>query len=129
MSNKIDYILEHISTYCNDIKTTVQRFGDNVSVFLGDKDYQRSVCFNMLQIGELVKHLPMDYRTQNPQVPWKQICGLRDIVAHAYGDVDLNLIFKNCHNNIDELLDFCEQQLQNSSDFSDDIEDEPEFEP
>ena len=129
MPDKIENILNHILLRCEKIKSTIKRWGDDIDIFLGDEDYQQSSSFNLIQIGELVKKLPMDFRKQNPQIPWKEICGLRDIVVHAYGDVNMNTIFEICHSNIDELLDFCEQQLQNSSDFSDDNEDEPEFEP
>jgi hypothetical protein len=46
--------LEHIRDYCEEIQTTIERYGKSFSVFDQDKDYQRSVSFCILQIGELV---------------------------------------------------------------------------
>lgn len=45
-------ILEHIEFYCNEIKATIQRYGDDIDAFLNDRDYQRSVCFSLAQLGE-----------------------------------------------------------------------------
>ncbi|HEA66135.1 MAG TPA: DUF86 domain-containing protein [Desulfobacterales bacterium] len=39
------------------------------------------------------KILPNDIRTQNPQVPWKAMAGMRDVLAHDYFGVNLNTIW------------------------------------
>ena len=46
-------ILEHILSYCNEIQTTMLRFGDNLDTFINDIDYRKSVSLSILQIGEL----------------------------------------------------------------------------
>ena len=38
----------------------------------------------LINIGELVKNLTEDVRRNSPQVPWKNIAGLRDVAAHGY---------------------------------------------
>lgn len=111
MPKKIDNILEHITAYCQEIQATITRYGDNFDIFINDRDYQRSISFSLLQIGELVKNLPMDFRTSENSIPWKQICGLRDIVVHSYGAVDLEEVFKIAHNDIAELKRFCENYV------------------
>ncbi len=35
-----------------------------------------------------------DLATHHPNVPWKQIAGMRNVLAHQYLGVDLNLIWK-----------------------------------
>ena len=106
-NDKTASIVQHIGFYCNEIKATIQRYGDDIDTFLKDRDYQRSVCLSLIQIGELAKGLSAEFRQQENKVPWKQICGLRDIVVHTYGDVDFDEIFKTVHQNVDDLLKFC----------------------
>ena len=43
-------------------------------------------------IGEAVKREA--HRAQRPEIPWKQIAGLRDRLTHAYFGVDLGLVWR-----------------------------------
>ena len=45
-------------------------------------------------IGEIVKKLLDDVKNLSPQVPWKKIAGLRDILTHDYFDVDEELLWE-----------------------------------
>ncbi len=44
-------------------------------------------------LGEAVKRLPEDLRGRHPQLPWKQIAGTRDHIAHGYDSVDHDVIW------------------------------------
>lgn len=104
-------ILEHILSYCNEIQTTMLRFGDNLDTFINDIDYRKSVSLSILQIGELAGKLSDEYRQSTTEMPWRQIRGLRNIVAHSYGEVDFEMIFSIAHDDISHLKLFCEQEL------------------
>lgn len=39
---------------------------------------------NLEIVGEAVKNIPQDIKSKNPDVEWKKIAGLRDILAHEY---------------------------------------------
>lgn len=105
-------IIRHILRYCNSIKATIERFGDNVDTFINDIDYRNSICMSILQIGELSNKLTDDYVKSTSRIPWKQIVALRNICAHAYDSVDYEQIFEIAHDDIDTLKTFCEETLK-----------------
>ena len=49
--------MKHIIDYCDEINRTVARYGNDYSIFETDPDYQKSVAFSVLQIGELCSGL------------------------------------------------------------------------
>jgi uncharacterized protein with HEPN domain len=44
-------------------------------------------------IGQAVKNLSDTPKSQHPQIPWKQIAGLRDKVIHDYFGVNLDIVW------------------------------------
>jgi len=45
-------------------------------------------------IGEAVKNIPEDFRKKYPNVPWKKIAGLRDIIIHSYFNINLDITWE-----------------------------------
>jgi uncharacterized protein with HEPN domain len=43
-------------------------------------------------LGEAAKHVPDAVRAQAPGFPWRKACGLRDVLAHAYFDIDPDVL-------------------------------------
>lgn len=106
--------LEHILDYCREIQSAKQRFGPSYDSFLQDRDYQKSVSFSILQIGELSNRLSADYRrTSAKEIPWRAIIGMRNIVAHDYGNVEHRVIWDTMNDGIPALQRFCEAALGN----------------
>lgn len=54
--------LTKILEYCGDIQAAVRRYGPSYDTFQTDRDYQHSISFCILQIGELVGGLTEEYR-------------------------------------------------------------------
>ena len=54
---------------------------------------QDAVIRNMEIIGEAAKRVDDDYRTAHPQIPWRGIAALRDVLIHQYGVVDLGKVW------------------------------------
>ena len=44
-------------------------------------------------IGEAAKRLPMGLRDEYPDVPWKNMAGMRDRIIHGYDTVDLQIVW------------------------------------
>ncbi len=58
-------------------------------------------CYhNFLVIGEAVKQLPDELRNQHPNILWKSIAGLRDLVAHEYFRFDNRILWDVVKNHL-----------------------------
>ena len=66
-----------------------------------------AICLNLLVIGEKLKSLDSKtngkYLSQYPDIPWKEIMRMRDIIAHHYTDIKNEIIYKTVINDIPEL--------------------------
>lgn len=52
---------------------------------------QDAIIRRLMIIGEAVKNIPTAFKTKYPEIPWKQMAGMRDVLVHEYFDVDLSL--------------------------------------
>ena len=59
---------------------------------------------NLEIIGEAVKHLPDKVRDCSPEIEWKKIAGLRDILIHQYFGMNVTIIWDIAHQKVPELL-------------------------
>lgn len=55
-----------------------------------------AVIRNVEVIGEASSHLPDEVLEQYKDIPWHLMRGIRNILAHEYFGVDLEIIWKNC---------------------------------
>ena len=61
------------------------------------------VVRNLEIIGEAVKNIPADIKDKYPDIEWKKIAGLRDILAHEYFGIDLEILWDIIENKLPDL--------------------------
>ena len=105
-------ILKAIIKHCNIINDTKKFFGDNYSKFENDNIYQNAILTPVTQIGELVKKLPLEFRTEYNQIPWRNIAGMRDIVVHNYETIDKSILWSVANEETDKIKEFCQEILK-----------------
>jgi uncharacterized protein with HEPN domain len=71
--------------------------------FFNSTQAQDAVIRRIEIIGEAVKSIPIDIKNRYPDIPWKQITGMRDILVHEYFGVDLELTWKAAREDVLEL--------------------------
>lgn len=54
-------------------------------------------------IGEAARNISEGFRQKHPQVEWRKIIAMRNLIIHAYGRVDYNLVWEVVEKDIDEL--------------------------
>ena len=108
MSKKrMKLILEDLISFCSKLERYIKD--------MEKKEFQKNelvidaVLRNLELIGEASKRLSDDFKNRNPQLPWKKIIGLRNIVIHAYSDVDIDIIWDIIKKNIPETKDIIKE--------------------
>ncbi len=71
-----------------------------------------AILFNLQVIGEAVKHVPDDLRLRFPEVEWRRIAGLRDIVAHQYFGISLEIVWDILQNKLADLHTQVQKMLE-----------------
>ena len=103
----LDKIEEAINTV--QIRNKVIRKADDYLLSPEGKEKLDAACMVIEAIGESFKQL--DKVTNNellplyPSIEWREVKGVRDVIAHHYFDIDANEIFSIVNNDLDTLKD------------------------
>lgn len=92
--------LQHIVDAIVKIETYVQVGREE---FLASSHWQDAVVRQLEIVGEASKRLSDDLRSRHDDIPWRRICGLRDVLIHDYMGVDLNAVWEVAKTQIPEL--------------------------
>lgn len=77
--------IELVEEYSEKLTTTT---------FKKDQAMQDAIIRRLEIIGEAVKNIPTSFKASYPEIPWKQMAGMRDILIHEYFDIDLGLTWQ-----------------------------------
>ena len=85
--------------FLQDIQNSVEKifkYTKDISYegFISNDMIKDAVERNFEIIGEAVKNLPEDFRNKYPNIPFKQIAGMRDKLIHDYFGVDYEIVWK-----------------------------------
>jgi uncharacterized protein with HEPN domain len=67
-----------------------------------------ALCMQLVALGEGVRSLDKvtggTLLVQYPQVEWKRVMGMRDVISHHYFDVDAEIVYSVCADHIPEMI-------------------------
>jgi uncharacterized protein with HEPN domain len=94
--------------YLEDIRQAIRKIHNYTASLTREsfaQDAMRidAVVRNLEIIGEATKMIPESIRARYPSVEWKKIAGLRDILAHHYFEVDLDIVWDILQNKLPAL--------------------------
>ena len=85
-------------------KTVAYTRGIDRAAFVSNAMLHDAVMLQLLVIGEAAGKLSEAFRARHPEIPWKKIRATRNIVAHSYAIVDLDLIWIAVTEGVPEIL-------------------------
>jgi len=83
----------------------------NETAFLHDLKTQSAVLYQISIIGEAVGRLSDEFKNDHPDVRWRDIRGMRNIILHAYDNVDMPRVWDVVENDVPDLLEMFDPLL------------------
>ena len=93
-TNRLPDYLEHMQQAAADAIGFVE--GMSRAEFLADKRTQQAVVMSLIVLGEAatkVMDLCPDFANAHSQIPWRNMRGMRNRIAHGYFDIDLEVVW------------------------------------
>jgi uncharacterized protein with HEPN domain len=73
---------------------------------------KNSISMCLLQIGELAGKLTDEIKAEYSEIVWRDIIAVRNRAAHAYGSMDMEILWDIATNDIPELKTYCENIIE-----------------
>jgi uncharacterized protein with HEPN domain len=96
-------------SYLLDILTAcqlIQSFVTDIdrAAFDDDLKTQSAVIRQFEILGEATKRVSEELRASQPDIPWRQMAGMRDVLIHAYDHVNLDQVWYATQTSIPDLI-------------------------
>jgi len=93
---------------------SIERFveGMNFNEFVEDDKTRSAVIQKFEIIGEATKQIPDEMRQKHPQIPWKEMAGMRDRLIHFYFGVDYKLVWRTIKKRIPQITPLIKKILE-----------------
>ena len=80
--------------------------------FREDLKTQDAVIRRLEIIGEAVKNLPSDFKESHPEIPWRKMAGMRDVLIHAYFGINVSRVWNTIKADLPDLKPGIERVIE-----------------
>lgn len=105
--------LEDIAEACRKVLSFTA--GMTKESFEADERTYDAVIRNLEVAGEAAKHVSASLREQLPDLEWRKLAGLRDVLAHAYFGIDNDILWDVIAHKVSQVAAAVEDYLNRSS--------------
>ena len=107
--------------YLTYIKTSIELIeerarGKSYERFLEDVDTQDAILWRLQTLGEATGRLSEEVKNRHPHVRWRAIYGFRNIAAHGYIELNLDLVWEIINLHLEELKNVVTEELSRYQD-------------
>lgn len=98
-----------VQLFIQDVFDAIGKINSYVSGITGEKELKNdektyeAVIWNFTVIGEAVKNIYEEVRKNNPEVEWKEIMAMRNLMVHEYWGINEGVVWDAIKNNLPEL--------------------------
>ena len=112
------HILELINSSLQEVERRSEKISDPNDFLVSETGVilMDSICMKLSAIGESIKNL--DKITNNEllpkysEIPWKNVMGVRDFIVHHYFEVDADIIYSICKNDVPVLITVINRMIE-----------------
>ncbi|THB69445.1 MAG: DUF86 domain-containing protein [Gammaproteobacteria bacterium] len=105
IENRLEDYLEHMLQAASDACDFIE--GLEKEEFLADKRTQQAVIMSLIILGEASTKVMDNYSgfsDSNSQIPWRNMRGMRNRIAHGYFDINLEIVWETIRAALPELI-------------------------
>ncbi len=103
-----------MNTAAREINEFMQ--GVSQAEFLSNNQLRYAVERQLMVIGEAARHVSEEFQEKHPQIPWTQIIGQRNVLAHEYGEILAERVWLTAIKSLPELITLLEQIIPDLED-------------
>jgi uncharacterized protein with HEPN domain len=105
-------------SYIWDMRTAAQEIlefmqGVSLAEFERNNQLRYAVERQLMVIGEAARHVSDEFQELHPEIPWLQIIGQRNVLAHDYGEILVERVWLTATTSLPELLALLDQIIPN----------------
>ena len=105
-------------SYVWDMWTAAQEIldfmqGVSQAEFERNNQLRYAVERQLMVIGEAARHVSEEFQEQHPEIPWLQIIGQRNVLAHDYGEILVERVWLTATKSLPELIARLDQIVPN----------------
>ena len=93
-------------TYAREVITTAGAV--SFDAYMADKTLRLATERRIEIIGEAARHVSTGFQEAHPEIPWQKVAAQRHVIAHEYGDIKHELIFRVVQVHVPQLIPLLE---------------------
>lgn len=86
-------IVDTVNMIMKHVQCSLEQFSQNEVLI----DF---ACFRLMAIGEALNKVSEKYQAENPQIEWREIIGMRNLLTHDYYGIDPTIVYQTIKNDL-----------------------------